>query len=348
MQEGHRVTFTAPLQAVLEPFRRDEELGNGQVLVKTVYSIISAGTEGAHYSALEAEHPALGDRPFTYPMQTGYGNYGEIIALGGNCGDLRAGDRVLSFSNHASHVKVDARQFCLKTPSELDGKKAVFTRMAGVAITALRAASISPGDKVLVIGLGLVGNFAAQLFRLAGAEVTGVDLSNYRIQVAKQCGIANAINPGDTQIEGAVMEWTGGRGADISVEAIGKSELVAQAVQMTRRKGEVILLGSPRARVTMDVTPMLSRIHLLGIRLIGALEWLYTVPDTDDSRHSITRNYQQILGWIESGALKTDPLLTHLLSPVACQNAYLGLHERKDTYLGVVFDWSQLYSHLQL
>ena len=342
MQEGHRVTFTAPLQAVLEPFGRDEELGNGQVLVKTVYSIISAGTEGSHYSGLEAEHPALGSRQFAYPMQTGYGNYGEIAALGENCGDLRVGDRVLSFSNHASHVKVDARRFCLKSPPELDGSKAVFTRMAGVAITALRSASVSPGDKVLVIGLGLVGNFAAQLFRLAGADVMAVDVSDFRIHAAERCGIANAINPAATQIEPAVMDWTGGRGADISVEAIGKCELVGEAVQMTRRKGEVILLGSPRARVTMDVTPMLSRIHLLGIRMIGALEWLYSISDTDDSGHSITRNYQQILGWIASGDLKTDPLLTHLLSPNACQDAYLGLHERKDTYLGVVFDWSQL------
>lgn len=342
MQEGYRVTFTAPLQAALEPFGIDEELGNGQALVKTVYSIISAGTEGAHYSGLEAEHPALGGNPFTYPMQTGYGNYGEVIALGDNCGDLRVGDRVLSFSNHASVVKVDARRFCLKAPPELDGSKAVFTRMAGVAITALRSASVSPGDKVLVIGLGLVGNFAAQLFRLAGAEVMAVDLSDYRIKAAGQCGIANAINPGATQIEQAVMEWTDGRGADICVEAIGKCELIAQAVQMTRRKGEVILLGSPRARVTMDVTPMLSRIHLLGIRMIGALEWLYPIADSDDSKHSITRNYQQILGWIASGDLKTAPLLTHLLSPKACQDAYLGLHERKDTYLGVVFDWSQL------
>ena len=123
MQEGYRVTFTAPLRAVLEPFGLDEELGNGQALVKTVYSIISAGTEGAHYSGLEAEHTGLGGSPFTYPMQTGYGNYGEIVGLGENCGDLRVGDRVLSFANHASHVKVDSRRFCLKRRPTLMGVK---------------------------------------------------------------------------------------------------------------------------------------------------------------------------------------------------------------------------------
>ncbi len=339
--QGYRVTFTEPLQAVLDPFEVNEQLDSGQVLVKTMYSIISAGTEGAHYSGLEEEHPGRGNRPLTYPMQTGYGNYGEIIAVGENCGDLRVGDRVLSFSNHASHVKVNTGRFCLKVPPDLDGKKAVFTRMAGVAITSLRSASVSPGDKVIVIGLGLVGNFAAQFFSLAGSEVMGIDLSDFRIQVARQCGIAQAVNPRAVDPHPAVMDWTEGKGADICVEAIGKSELIAQGVQMTRRHGEVILLGSPRARVQMDVTPMLSRIHLQGIRMIGALEWLYSTPETEAAKHSITRNYRQILGWIASGELKTEPLLTHLLSPQACQGAYLGLHERKDTYLGVVFDWGQ-------
>ena len=340
--QGHRVTFTEPLQATLEPFELDDHLDRGHVFVKTVYSIISAGTEGANYSSLEEEHPGRGRGAFTYPRQTGYGNYGEIIAVGEDCGDLRVGDRVLSFANHATHVKLDTGSFCLRTPPDLDGKKAVFTRMAGVAITSLRSSSVSPGDKVIVIGLGLVGNFASQLFTLAGADVMGIDLSDFRIRATQQCGIAHTVNPSEVDPQQAVMDWTDGQGAEICVEAIGKSELIAQGVQMTRRKGEVILLGSPRALVQMEVTSMLSRIHLQGIRMIGALEWLYSTPETDAAKHTITRNYRQIVGWIESGDLKTEPLLTHLLSPEACQEAYLGLHERKDTYLGVVFDWGQI------
>ena len=195
---------------------------------------------------------------------------------------------------------------------------------------------------MIVIGLGLVGNFASQFFALAGAEVLGIDLSDFRINVAKQCGISHTVNPNEVDAHQAVMDWTNGQGAEICVEAIGKSELIAQGIQMTRRKGEVILLGSPRARVQMDATPMLSRIHMQGIRLIGALEWLYSTPETDATKHNITRNYRQILGWIASDILQTEPLLTHFLSPKACQEAYLGLHERKDTYLGVVFDWGRL------
>ena len=92
----------------------------------------------------------------------------------------------------------------------------------------------------------------------------------------------------------------------------------------------------------MDVTPMLSRIHLQGIRMIGALEWLYTIPPVDDAnaRVSILENYRQIAGWIADGRLRTEPLLTHLLPPSRCQEAYDGLDQRKEEFLGVVFDWT--------
>lgn len=336
--KAHRVCFNEPRSAVLEEFELDERLADRQALVKTECSIISAGTEGASYSGLEEEHPGRSG-PFTYPRYTGYGNLGEIIALGPNCSDLKVGDRVLSFSPHASHVKVDTGRFALRVPPNLDGKRAVFTRMAGVSITSTRSSSVSLGDSVAVIGMGLVGNFAAQLFQLSGAKVIAIDISPFRLGVASSCGIEHAVNPSQVDLRQAIMDKTEGKGVQVCVEAIGKSELIAQAVEITRRKGEVILLGSPRARVSMDVTPMLSRIHLQGIRMIGALEWLYSVPETDAAKQSITENYRQILRWVESGRLKTEPLLTHLLSPAECQLAYGGLHSRKDEFLGVVFDW---------
>jgi threonine dehydrogenase-like Zn-dependent dehydrogenase len=124
------------------------------------------------------------------------------------------------------------------------------------------------------------------------------------------------------------------------VEAIGRSELVAQAVEMTARHGEVVLLGSPRAPAPGDLTPLLGRIHLLAIKLIGALEWTFPVPQaTERAHYTIAGNYRQILDWILTGRLVVDPLRTHVLPPARCQEAYAGLAHRKDEYLGVVFDW---------
>ena len=127
----------------------------------------------------------------------------------------------------------------------------------------------------------------------------------------------------------------------------------------------MVLLGSPRASYTGDLTPMLARIHVLAIKLIGALEWTFPLWDrpraassrqglspeatrdavraegADRARHTIAGNYRQILQWILAGRLVVDPLRTHLLPPDRCQEAYFGLTHHKDQYLGVVFDWTE-------
>jgi 2-desacetyl-2-hydroxyethyl bacteriochlorophyllide A dehydrogenase len=340
MIRAKRISFPEPNRAELEEFELDERLEGAQLLLATECSVISAGTEGAAFTGLELEHPGRA-ATWGYPrLTTGYANLGRVLALGPDAKELAVGDRVLTFSPHASHWKWDSVSFALRVPPEAEGRRAVFTRMAGVAITALRKSSLRAGDPVAVVGLGLVGNFAAQLFQLAGAQVIGLDRSESRLQRARACGLDRLIDVSQEDPVAAVLERTGGRGARVVVEAIGRSDLIAQAVQFTRRHGEVILLGSPRARATFDVTPMLSRIHLQGIRLIGALEWLYPRREVEGDPVTLHENYRQILGWIMEERIAVEPLRTHLLSPAACQQAYAGLAREPDEYLGVVFDWS--------
>ncbi|MCY3788772.1 MAG: zinc-binding dehydrogenase [Gemmatimonadetes bacterium] len=124
------------------------------------------------------------------------------------------------------------------------GEHMVFTQMARVSIAALRSSSVQPGDKVLV------GNFACQLFRLAGADVMLADLSDLRLEQARSCGIEHTVNSEREDLEAAVKDWTDGVGARVGVEAIGMREVVAQTVMCTARYGEVILLGCPRAHAT--------------------------------------------------------------------------------------------------
>lgn len=344
---GRGIVFTARERAELEPVEIDPaDLRAGEALVRGQYSIVSAGTEGSFYTGLMEEVPAIyRPRPVIYPARTGYGHLGEILAVGPGVEGLAPGQRVLSFSRHASLVRCDATRFALPVPPDADGPRAVFTRMAGVAITALRASSAGAGDSVAVIGLGLVGNLTAQLCQLAGCEVIGFDLSPRRLELARACGIARVHNAAEVDPVEVTRRWVGARdergGARVVVEAIGRSELVAQAVEMAGRHGEVVLLGSPRAPYTGDLTPLLARVHLLAIKLIGALEWTFPIAEeTERARHTIAENYRQILAWILAGKLIVDPLRTHLLPPDRCQEAYAGLTHDKDRYLGVVFDWT--------
>ncbi len=333
--------FVIPEPGVIQLVEEDlsEDLQPHQALVRAEYSIVSAGTEGAGFTGLVEEMPF--GRGGTYSRETGYGHLGEVLAVGDKVTMCKPGDRVLSFSRHASVTKADTGRMALPVPKDADGKHLVYARMAGVSISSLRSSSVQPGDTVLVIGMGLVGNFAAQLFQLAGAEVMAADLSDLRLEKAGACGIERRVNAGKEDLESAVMDWTDGKGVRIAVEAIGISEVINQAVMLTQQYGEVILLGSPRASAKFDVTPMLLRIHLEAIRMIGSLEWRWPQHATDRVR-DITTNYRQIVGWIADGRLKVAPLLTHLASPEDCQEIYEGLTSKKEEYLSAVFDWSEI------
>ena len=336
----HQIVFTEMNKAELLEREIDEKLAPNQALVQAEYSVVSAGTEGASFTGLVQQMPQAHRRP--YPMNTGYGHLGEVLDVGSDVAMCKKGDRVLSFSNHASLVKADAGRCALPTPKHAPGEKIVYARMAGVSISAVRSSSIQPGDTVLIIGLGLVGNFAAQLFQLAGAEVLASEINPIRIEKAEACGIKRVVNPNEIDLKEYVMDFTGGKGVHIAVEAIGISELVAEAVMLTRRYGETILLGSPRAKAVFDATPMLSRIHVEAIRMIGSLEWRWPPHEVDRCRHNIVENYRQLVTWIAEDRIIVEPLLTHLASPADCQEIYTGLTSKKDEYLSAVFDWGRL------
>ncbi len=318
----------------------DESLASREALVRTEYSVVSAGTEGAGFTGLVKQMPFREHKQ--YPRNTRYGNVGEVLAVGEGATMCKPGDRVLSFSRHADYVKADEGRMALPIPPDLDGREAVFARMAGVSISALRSSSVQPGDTVLVVGMGLVGNFAAQIFQLAGADVMAADLSDFRLDKARECGLDRRVNSGRADLKDAVMAWTGGLGARIVVEAIGISEVIAEVSLLARPLGEIILLGTPRAYGVFDATPMLLHIHMNSLRMIGSLEWTWPQHPTHRAR-DITANYRLLLEWIADGRIETRPMLTHLASPADCQSIYEGLTSSKEEYIGAVFDWRRAH-----
>ena len=338
----HELVFIQPHQVDLQEREIDTGLAPHQALVESECSIVSAGTEGAGFTGLIQEMPSSRGKQNMYPQTTGYGHLGRVLEVGSDVTMCQVGDRVLSFSNHASLVKADAVRCALPVPEDVAGEKVVFARMAGVSISALRSSTVQPGDTALVIGQGLVGNFAAQLFQLAGAEVMASEINPLRIEKAKACGIERVVNPNETDLKEYVMDWTGGQGVQIAIEAIGVSELVSEAVMLTRPYGETILLGTPRAPAVFDATPMLLKVHMEAIRMIGSLEWRWPPHEVNRYRHNIVENYRQIINWIVQDRIIVEPLLTHKASPVDCQHIFTGLTSDKDVYLSAVFDWGLL------
>ncbi len=309
----------------------------GEVVIRTLVTIISAGTELACLAGLADWAP--------FPFRPGYGAIGEVIAVGEGVTDVQIGDVILTYSNHANHAK--ARVIAVKVPEGLDPFKAVFARMANVSITALRVSDAELGDTVAVIGLGVVGNLAAQLFQLAGCRVIGIDRIPKRLEVACACGIEQLINASVADPVQAVKDWTDGKGCEVVVDATGNPQASVMAGQLAGKNGEVILLGSPFGRpLMMNVTELLERIHLWGhgcVTYKGSHEWRYPIRQDPQgfTKHSIERNTKINLKLIAEGKLKVEPLLTHRMRPEQCAEAYAVLRDRPEEFVGVVFDWKQ-------
>ncbi len=138
------------------------------------------------------------------------------------------------------------------------------------------------------------------------------------------------------------MELTKGEGCEVTVEAIGNPATIETCCQITKRLGEVILLGSPRGEYDTNITEILNYVHLWPrgcLTFKGAHEWRFPIHQMEGSKHSIERNTQIALQLISERRLKVRELITHVVKPERIKEAYEGLLHKKDEYLGVIVDW---------
>ena len=331
-----RVTFTAPGSIELQPFDQPvESCGADQVFMQLEHSVVSAGTELAILAGTEAG--------VKYPAVPGYGAVGRVIAAGTNVKNCHVGDRIFSYAGHMGIA--EAQCMFIPVPEGMDGALAAFIRIGQVSITAVRIAQAELGDTVAVIGMGPVGNLAAQLFTLAGCDVIAIDRAEHRLELAQRCGIRHQLVAG-ADLKQRVADLTGGRMCRTVVEATGLAQVAVEAADLAGKLGEVILMGTPRTPYETDITPFLRNIHLWGncVTYKGAHEWRFPIHHdwNGHSKHSLEDNLRLLLRLIADGRLHVKEFITHVMSPKDCRKAYLGLRDRKDEYLGVVFDWAQL------
>jgi len=321
------------------------QLEADQCLIQSGVSIVSTGTELATFYALSPGVYKKGSRN-SYPCRPGYGTIGEIIKLGGNINNFSVGDRVLTFGPHTSLQKYtcdlsglipDKAMFLVE--NDLDSANAVIARMGLIALTAPQISGSKVGDHVVIFGLGLVGNLAAQLFQIGGADVYAFDVIEARCNIARKVGIKNVFNTkAEKQIE-HINDLTKGRGAEITVDAVGHSQIIQKCVKCTAEYGQIILLGSPRLSVEGNLTDILRPIHLNSITLKGALEWRIPAYPVIGGNYSIQENLQLLWHLIMTGQLKVHELISHYIKPEELIGVYQGLSDHKNEYLGVIINW---------
>lgn len=313
------------------------------ILVRAEASVVSAGTELAIYTAAAPGVRTPGSWN-AYPWRPGYGLVGRVIAAGAQVAERLADRRVFCFGKHASLQVCDAAggqpmTGAFAIDESLSAAQAVMARLALVALTGPQVTEFEAGDTVAVFGLGLVGNLAAQLYQLGGARVIGFDPVALRCERARAAGLTEIVQAPPEEQVAIVQELTSGRGASVTVDAVGHAQVITTCIQACATCGQVILLGSPRAPSTGNLTDVFRPIHNRWLTLRGALEWRLPTYPTTGSKHSTSANLQQLHKFIKAGQLHVDPLITHVIAPEQLEAAYLGLLEQKEQYLGVVIDW---------
>ena len=316
----------------------EKELGPDELLIETEATFISAGTELANYTGREPRvfQP---NQWCTYPWRSGYANVGVVRAVGSDVTRAEVGQRVFSYGRHGSVVVASQKRLIIPVPEEMESTLAAATRIAGVALTSIIVSEIHEAPWVAIYGLGMVGNLAAQAFALRGCRVIGIDPVASRRKLAEHCGIPFTVGGSVEETHAAVMELTCGQGAGITVDAVGHSAVVMQALRATARFGQLVLLGSPRVPVEGDLTALLSDVHLRMITMRGALEWgLPLYPDVGN-RTSQYSKQETIFGWVAAGKLQIEPLISHRLPPEEIKQAYEGLLHKPEEYTGVALVW---------
>ena len=326
--------FTGVGQVTAEETRQSFAVGPRDVLIETRYSCISAGTELAKLTGLQT---------IDFPAPIGNRAVGRVLEVGSEVNSVRQGNLVYSHLHHTSH-SLGARLVC-RLPDELDRPAAATLGLALVAMTGVQTAAAELGDTAVVVGAGLVGQFAAQLLERSGVRAILVDLATGRLAVARGCGVTHTVDASAEDSVAAVMELTRGEGADVVLECTGVPAAVREGsctCAPRRHRGPG---GLSRGSCQGDLTAFLQRFHLWrphgDLTLKGAHEWKLPLYSDGHGKHSMERNCRILARLAVEGTLQLDPLVSRVYDPRTPAEAYRDLRENGERILGAVFDWTR-------
>ena len=222
------------------------------------------------------------------PIPLGYCHVGSVLDAGGVPG-FAAGDRTVSNSPHAEVVSADP-SFAARIPAGVSDEQATFVPLAAVALQGIRLIGPRPGDTVVVMGLGLIGQLAVRLLRAQGITVIGIDPDAEKSADAAKAGATI----------GSPSLAAGAAGVLITAST-ASDEPVNQAARLCRRRGRVVLIGVTGLR--------LNRADFYQNEVSFQVSRSYGSADLSDPS-SARANFDEVLSLMASGALDVAPLLT--------------------------------------
>ena len=296
-------------------------LAAGQFIVRNTHSLVSPGTEMALY---QRRHIGFDDPQVTwcrYPLDIGYASVGVVEAS--EHPGVEPGCRVVHYGAHAERTLVTASgPLWAPVPDGLDSRAACFARFAQIAYSA-KVAAPRAASSVYVYGAGIVGNLAAQWFADGGADTTITDRLHPRLKIAGECGLRGAAHRDEAPDPASAVA-----APDTVVEATGVATVVVETLRRVAIGGQVILLGSIRNEVSLN---LYKQIHRKAVLLSGAHETVL-----GERRGEVLRASLEAIG---AGRLCVEPIVTQVIGADRLPGVYPLIASQPDRYFGVVVEW---------
>jgi predicted dehydrogenase len=253
----------------------------------------------------------------------GYSAAGEVVAVGEGVTEFTPGDWVACAgagqANHADYIRVKKNLVC-RLPKGCSARAAATTTVGAIALQGVRRAAPQLGETIAVLGLGLIGQITVQLLRANGCRVLGMDLDPQRIERARALGLDEGAS--DPEAFGRlVRDLTGGRGADRTVitAATKSSTVINQAMEVTRAKGTVVLVGDVGLNVERAAFYR-KEIDLLMSTSYGPGRYDPTYEEDGRDypfayvRWTLNRNMQAYLDLVAAGRIDVEALIDRTVS----------------------------------
>ena len=332
------IWFTSPRNVELRSATATPP-GVGQVRIEALFSGISHGTEMLVYRgecprslSLDSALPTLrGD--FNFPINYGYASVGRIVDAGSDVVELAEDDLVFAFNPHQTCYTVPISAV-IKLPRELDPRIGVFAANLETAVNALLDAAPRLGERVVVIGQGVVGLLITQLARRAGASlVVTSDLHERRRQLSQSAGADMVLDPATESLSERVSALTGGTGADVVIEASGQPQALNDAIASAGLEGRVVVVswyGTKRADLALG-----SDFHRKRLTLKSSQ--VSSLDPSLSARWSLVRRRELTVRYLAE--LSLGELISHVLPFDRAAEAYRLIDERPAEIIQVVLDY---------
>lgn len=333
---------SAGTERMLVEFAEKSLLGKARSRPDLVRQLIDKARREGIISTVEAAFNRLDS-----PMPLGYSSAGTIVAVGEGLQGLRAGQRVAcaggGYAVHAEYAVVP-RNLIAPLPESVDFDSAAFTTLGAIALHGFRLAEPQLGERVGVIGLGLLGLLAVGIARAAGCRVFGVDLDPRRVALAEQFGATAVLRP---QAEEAAAAFTQGRGLDVILICADTSSAdpVELAGALARDRARLVAVGAVGLNIPRKVYYE-KELSFVNSRSYGPGRYdsAYEEAGRDYPigyvRWTEGRNLEAIVDLLGSGLLDVRPLITHRFPIAEAPAAYtLITGKAKEPFLGVLLTY---------